>query len=178
MVLKRLPDGSWKYFRGMRASFAVLAGQVPQAPSAPARSDVGGQADLAAIKELSQKDKAAIEKAFQHDIAATLALDPVALTDGWTEDAVRLGPDQPADVGKEALRKFYEGVTGFKVLSYVPETTHLTTMLDGWVVFWRYFTVSYVGSAGGEAIQVRGQVLIVLKRLPDGSWKGFRMMGV
>ena len=178
MVLKKLPDGSWKYFRGMRASFAVLAGQVPQAPSASARSDVGGQADLAAIKKLNQKDKAAIEKAYQQDIAATLALDPVALTDGWTEDAVRLGPDQPADVGKEALRKFYEGVTGFKVLSYVPETTHLTTMLDGWVVFWRYFTVSYVGSAGGEAIQVRGQVLIVLKRLPDGSWKGFRMMGV
>jgi len=51
-------------------------------------------------------------------------------------------------------------------------------MLDGWVVFWRYFTVSYVGSAGGEAKPVRGQVLIVLKRLPDGSWKGFRMMGV
>ena len=181
MVLKRLPDGSWKYFRGMRASFAVLAGQVPEAPSAPARSDVGIQADLAAVKNLNEKDKAAIEKAFQQDIAATLALDPVALTDGWTEDAVRLSPDQPAEVGKQAIRKSYERLTaipGFKVLSYVPETTHLTTMLDGWVVFWRYFSVSYVGSAGGEAKQVRGQVLIVLKRLPDGSWKGFHMMGV
>jgi ketosteroid isomerase-like protein len=182
MVLKRLPDGSWKYFRGMRASFAALAGQVPEAPSAPARSDVGIQAfewlDLAAI---NQKDKAAIEKGFQQDIAATLALDPVALTDGWTEDAVRLDANQPADVGKQAIRKTNERLTaipGFKVLSYVPETTHLTTMLDGWVVFWRYFSLSYVGSAGGEAKQVRAQVLIVLKRLPDGSWKGFRMMGV
>ena len=180
MVLKRLPDGSWKYFRGMRASFAALAGQVPEAASAPARSDVGSQADLAAIKKLNQKDRAAIEKAFQQDIAATLALDPVALTDGWTEDAVRLGPDQPADVGKEALRKYYESlaaIPGFKVLSYVP-TNHLTTMLDGWVVGWRYFSLSYVGSAGGEAKQLRGQVLFVLKRLPDGSWKGFRVMGV
>jgi ketosteroid isomerase-like protein len=180
MVLKRLPDGSWKYFRGARASFAALAGQVPEAPGAPAGSDVGRQADLAAINELTQKDKAAIEKAYQQDITATLALDPVALTDGWTEDAVRLGPDQPADVGKQALRKYYESaaaIPGLKVLSYVP-TNHLTTMLDGWVVGWRYYSLSYVGSVGGEAKQVRGQVLFVLKRLPDGSWKGFRVMGV
>jgi ketosteroid isomerase-like protein len=180
MVLKRLPDGSWKYFRGMGASFAVLAGQLPQAPGAPAGSDVGREADLAAIKELNQKDKAALEKAYQQDIAATLSLDPVALTDGWTEDAVRLGPDQPALVGKQALRKWYEGLAatpGFKVLSYVP-TNHLAPMLDGWVVGWRYFSLSFVGSAGGEAKQVRGQVLFVLKRLPDGSWKGFRVMGV
>ncbi len=178
MILKKLPDGSWKFFRGMRASFAALAGQVPEAPGASTRSDVelldGGQ-------PLNPKDRAALEKAHQHDIAATLAVDPVALTDGWTEDAVRLGPDQPADVGKPALRTSYErlaAIPGFKVLSYVPETKHLTTMLDGWVVEWGYFTVSYVGSAGGEAKQVRGQVLSVLKRLPDGSWRGFRMMGV
>jgi len=180
MVLKRLPDGSWKYFRGMRASFAALAGQVPEAPGAPARSDVGSQADLAAIKKLNQKDRAAIEKVYQQDITATLALDPVALTDGWAEDAVRLGPDQPAEVGKQALRKYYESlaaIPGFKVLSYVP-TNHLTTMLDGWVVGWRYFSLSYVQSVGGEPKQLRGQVLFVLKRLQDGSWKGFRVMGV
>jgi ketosteroid isomerase-like protein len=184
LVLKRLPDGSWKYFRGMRASFAAVSGRVPQTSSTPATGDVGRQADiqadLAAVKELNQKDKAALEKAFQQDIPATLALDPVALTDGWTDDAVRLGPDQPADVGKQAIRKFYENlaaIPGFKVLGYVPETIHLTSMLDGWVVVWRYNTVSYVGSAGGEAKQLRGQVLIVLKRLPDGNWRGFRMMG-
>src|SRR5438128_2770516 len=100
IVLKRLPDGSWKYFRGMRASFAALAGQMPEAPGAPARSDVGRQADiqadLAAIKELTQKDKAAIEKAYQQDITATLAIDPVALTEGWTEVAVRLRAAHPA----------------------------------------------------------------------------------
>jgi ketosteroid isomerase-like protein len=192
MVLKRLSDDSWKYFRGMRASFAALAGQVPEAPGAPAGRDVGRQplpweeeaarlhADRAAIKELTRKDRAALEKAlYQQDIAATLALDPVALTDGWAEDGVRLSPDKPAEIGKQALRKSNEGlaaIPGFKILTYVPETTHLTAMSDGWVVFWRYFTLSYVGSAGGEARQVRSQVLIVLKRLPDGSWKGFRMM--
>ena len=65
---------------------------------------------------------------------------------------------------------------GLKVSSYTPEN-HLATMLDGWLVLWRYYTVSYVGSPGGEATQIRGTVLAVLKRLPDGNWKGFRLMG-
>ena len=51
-------------------------------------------------------------------------------------------------------------------------------MDDGWAVEWRTFTASYVDSPGGEAKQVRGTVLLVLKRLPDGSWKGFRGMGM
>jgi ketosteroid isomerase-like protein len=159
---------------------------VPEATGAPAGSDAGRQGDfqpdLAYIKELTQKDKAAIEKSFQQDISATLSLDPVALMDGWTEDAVRLGPDKPAEVGKQAIRETNErwlAIPGLKVLSYVPETTHLTAMLDGWVVFWRFFNLSFaVGPAGGEAKQLRSQVLIIMKRVPDGSWKGFRMMGV
>src|SRR5256714_12050587 len=84
------------------------------------------------------QDMAGIEKLRQQDIAATLSRGPVALTDLWTDDAVRLSPGQPADVGKEALRKYYEGlaaIPGFKVLSYVPETKDLT-MLDGWAVEW------------------------------------------
>jgi ketosteroid isomerase-like protein len=34
-----------------------------------------------------------------------------------------------------------------------------------------------VQSAGGEAKTARGTVLMVLKKLPDGSWKCFRAMG-
>src|SRR5260370_42436133 len=101
------------------------------------------------------------------------------MREGWTEDAVGGGPNQPAEVGKEALRKYYEGlaaIPGFKVLSYVP-TNHLTTMLDGWVVGWRYFSLSYVRSAGGEAKHLTGQGLVVLKRPPDGRWRAFRVIG-
>ena len=53
----------------------------------------------------------------------------------------------------------------------------LTTILDGWAVVWRYYTGSYVESPGGEVKQARAQVLFVLKRLPDGSWKIFRAIG-
>src|SRR2546423_2158646 len=116
------------------------------------------------------RDMAGIEKLRQQDIAATLSRDPVALTDLWTDDAVRLSPGQPAEVGKQGIRESNERWSarpGFKVLSYVPETRDMT-MLDGWVVEWGYFIFSYVESAGGEGKHIRGQVMIVLKRLPGG----------
>jgi uncharacterized protein (TIGR02246 family) len=150
-------------------AFFAMAGQVLQVPAARAGSDKERTADLAAI-----------EKLYQRDIAATLSRDPAALTDLWTDDAVRLGGAQ-AEVGKKAIRESNERQTAnkdFKVLSYVPETKDLTFLDGGWAVVWRSFTASYVESPGGETNQARGTVLMVLKRLPDGSWKCFRGMGM
>jgi ketosteroid isomerase-like protein len=147
----------------------ALSGHTLQGPAASA----GRQASRAA-------DLAAIEKAHQQDIAATLSRDPVALTDLWTDDAIRLGAGAPAEVGKQAIRASNERQTadkGFKVLSYVPETKDLTFLDGGWAVEWRTFTASYVESPGGEAKQIRGTVLGLFKKLPDGSWKVFRAMG-
>jgi ketosteroid isomerase-like protein len=125
-------------------------------------------------------DLAAIEKLHQQEIAATLSRDPVALTDLWTDDAIRLGPGQPAEIGKQAIRESNERWSarpGLKVLTFVPETKDLT-IWGGGAVEWRAFTASYVASSGGEPTQVRGTLLAVLKKLPDGSWKCFRAMGI
>ena len=171
IVLKKLPDGSWQCFRGMGGPTwtAALAGQVVHGPAASAGSDRGRDADLAAI-----------EKIRQQDISATLSQDAVALTDFWADDAVRLGPAPPAEVGKDAIREHNERSSarpGFKVLTYVPENKDLT-ILDGWAIEWRHFAGSYVPSPGGEPKHVRGTVLGVYKKLPDGSWKIFRAMGI
>jgi uncharacterized protein (TIGR02246 family) len=133
-----------------------------------AGSDGGREADLAAI-----------EKLHQQDIAATLSRDAAALTDMFTDDAVLLAAGQPALVGKQAIRERNErwaARPGVRVLSYVPETKDLTIM-DGWAVEWGYTTGSYVESASGEPKHHRGMRLMILKKLPDGSWKCFRGMG-
>jgi uncharacterized protein (TIGR02246 family) len=146
----------------------ALAAQVLQGPTASAE---GGR-DRA-------EERAAIEKFFQQDIAATVARDPVALTDLWTDDAIRLGAGQ-ANVGKKAIREANERQTAikdFRVLSYVPETKDLALLDGGWAVVWRSFTAAVIDSPGGEAKQIRGTVLVVLQRMPDGSWRGFRGMG-
>jgi len=173
MVLKKMPDGSWKCFRGMGGPTftAPLGGQAVQAPAASAGRTTGGSA----------ADLATIEKLRQLDIAATLSRDPVALTDLWTDDAVRLGPVPPAEVGKQAIRERNERQTAnkeFKVLSYVPEYKDLTFLDGGWAVEWRQFTGSFIASPGGAPTQVRGTVLLVNKKMPDGSWKAFRGAGI
>ena len=83
---------------------AVLASHVGQGSDASAGSNAGRQADLAGI-----------EKFHQRDIAATLSRDPVALTDLWTDDAVRLGPGRPAEVGKKAIRESNERWSALQV---------------------------------------------------------------
>lgn len=170
MVLKKMRDGSWKCFRGMGGPTftAPLAGKVVEEPAASAESVTGGSA----------ADRAGIEKAHQQDIAATLSLDQVALADLWTDDAVRLGPVPPAEVGKQAIRENNERQTAnIKVLSYVPEPKDLAFLDRGWAVECRLWTASLVTSPGGAPVHVRGTVLGVYKKLPDGSWKGFRGMG-
>ena len=150
----------------MSAILTLHAGQTRDVPAGP---DAGRAADLAAIEKLRQQD-----------IAATLSRDAVALTDLWTDDAIRIGVGQPAEVGKQAIRASYDRLTAnkdFKVLSYVPEIKDFTFLDDGWAVEWRAFTASYVESPGGEVKQIRGTVLGVWKKLPDGSWKAFRGMG-
>ena len=149
---------------------------------APSPANVASQGTLLEGQQNRDReaDLAAIEKTHQQDIAATFSRDPVALTDYWADDAIRLGVGQPAEVGKPAIRASNERQTankGFKVLSYVPETKDFTFLDGGWAVEWRTFTASYVESPGGEAKQIRGTVLGVLKKLPDGSWKCFRAMG-
>ena len=150
-------------------AIAALAAQSSQGRGTSPGIDAGRVADLAGI-----------EKAHQQDVAATLARDAAALTDLWTDDAIRLGAGQPADVGRAAILASNQRQTAnksFKVLSYVPETKNLTFLDGGWAVEWRTFTASYVGSPDAEPKQVRGTVLAVWKKLPDGTWKGFRAMG-
>jgi len=151
------------------SALAVVAGQALPGRGASGGSGLGRQADLAGI-----------EKIHQQDIAATFSRDPVALTDLWTDDAVRLGVGRTAEVGKQEIQASNQRQTAnknFKVLSYVPETKDLTFLDGGWAVEWRSFTASYVDSPGGESKQTRGTVLVVWKKLPDGSWKCFRGMG-
>jgi uncharacterized protein (TIGR02246 family) len=148
---------------------AVLTLHGGQASGVSAGRDAARAADLVAIEKLRQQD-----------IAATLSRDPVALTDLWTDDAIRIGVGQPADVGKQAIRASNDRQTAnkdFKVLSYVPEIKDFTFLDGDWAVEWRTFTASYVESPGGEVKQIRGTVLAVWKKLPDGSWKAFRGMG-
>jgi hypothetical protein len=50
------------------------------------------------------QDMAEIERAHRLEVAATLSRDTAALTELFTDDAVRLQQGGPDDIGKEAIR--------------------------------------------------------------------------
>lgn len=60
----------------------------------------------AAVKRHMQgADQAGIEELHRKDVVATLASDPKLLAELWTDDAVRLQPGGPAEVGLAVIRK-------------------------------------------------------------------------
>ena len=60
-------------------------------------SSAGGHA--AVERHMDRADQAGIEESHRKDVAATLASDPKLLAELWTDDAVRLQPGGPAEVG-------------------------------------------------------------------------------
>jgi ketosteroid isomerase-like protein len=122
---------------------------------------------------------AGIEKLHRQDIEATLAGDPKALTELWTEDAVRMEPDGPAEVGKSVITardaKAKAEHPALQILSYAPEIKDVK-VVDGWAFEWGYFSSSYRESPAAEVKSFRGKLLRVLRRQPDGTWKFARVM--
>lgn len=120
-------------------------------------------------------DFAAIEKAHQEDIEATLTQDPKKLINLWAEDAVGFYPGSPPAVGKQAIAavndKFHAQYPGFKVLSYTSNYKNLQVE-DGLACEWFEKEAQYKLSPEAPPTNWHVKGLIVLKRQSDGSWRG------
>jgi ketosteroid isomerase-like protein len=133
----------------------------------------------AAKTEASSAQMIGIEKLHQQDVAATLSGDAMALSELWTDDAVRLEPGGPAEIGKQLI--YTEDKKGrvehphLKILTYSPEIRDIK-IVDGWAFEWGYFNSSYRESPNSEVKSLRGKLLRVLRKQSDGSWKFARVM--
>lgn len=121
-----------------------------------------------------------IEKLHQQDIDATLAHDPQALADLFTDDAVLLEPGAAPIVGKSAIlaanQKDKAEHPQMKVVGYKPDIKDLQ-IVDGVAFEWDYFDAIFSESGKGDDVQrFRAKALRVLRRQPDGSWKFARVM--
>lgn len=124
---------------------------------------------------------AGIEKLHRLDERITLLNDPKALQQEWTNDAVRLEPDSPVDVGKAAIyasdvRSLAEA-PGAAIVSYKPEVRDVRVVND-WAFEWGLFDAGFRESANKPVEAVHGKLLRVLHREPDGEWKFARVMVV
>jgi uncharacterized protein (TIGR02246 family) len=119
-------------------------------------------------------DLAAIEKANQEGIEATLTQDPKGLMDLWAEDAVRLNPGSPPSVGKQAIgaenEKFHAQYPGLKVISYTVEYKNIQVE-DGLACEWGEQEAQYKLSPEAPPTSLHLKGFTVLKRQSDGLWK-------
>ena len=131
---------------------------------------------LAQENGLAQEAKLGIERLHQQDVEATLSDKADELAKLWDNEAVRIQPGSPPEVGKATIYahdKRWEGKSDRpSTLCYKSEIKDVQIAGD-WAFEWGYF--SYKDSSNPKPM--RGKVLRVMKRQPDGSWKFARVVG-
>jgi uncharacterized protein (TIGR02246 family) len=107
--------------------------------------------------------------------AAFKAHDADGLAALYTDDAVRMVPDQPAWVGKEAIRAGF--AAGFESEGFEQYTIEVENMAEDVVVSGEWATFRGIGTetwspkGGGEPIHTTAKYMSLNQRQPDGSWK-------
>lgn len=128
---------------------------------------------------VSDADMIGIEELHQQDVAATLSGDPQQLAELWTDEAVRLEPGRPAEIGKLVIRVNTERAIAknpeFKILTYEPEIMSVK-IVEEWAFEWGYFDASYRDGSESSVKSFRANLLRVLRKQSNGSWKFARAM--
>ena len=122
-----------------------------------------------------EADRIAIERLHQQDVEATLSDKPDELAKLWDNEAVRIQPGRLPEIGKAEIyandRRWETKPNRARTLCYKSEIKDVR-IAGEWAFEWGY--VSYKDSSNPKPI--RGKVLRVMKRQPDGSWKFARVI--
>ncbi|HTM16792.1 MAG TPA: DUF4440 domain-containing protein [Terracidiphilus sp.] len=139
-----------------------------------------GTALMARQSRTVEQDRAGIERLHQQDLAATFSDKLDELANLWDDDAVRIQPGRPAEVGKAVIYaddKRWEASKGnHKTLCGHMEIQDVQIAGD-WAFEWGYFSMKE-NIAEGKVSTGQGKVLRVLHRQADGSWKFARVMNL
>lgn len=130
---------------------------------------------LAAACNPSKTDPAAEQAALMQasrDFAAAAATGDIERTLAyWSDDAVVLAPDQPAAVGKEAIRAFVQqslAIPGFSI-TWEPEQAAVSAAGDvGYLIERNTFT--FADSSGTVHTQ-HGKAVTIWRKNAAGEWK-------
>jgi ketosteroid isomerase-like protein len=119
-------------------------------------------------------DKEAIQKLHDEDIQASLALDVPKLESLWTNDIVMLAPGGPPILGREANAKRLEDdaakLKSVEIMAYDEQWQEVRIEGD-WAYEWGSIAGRTRPFTGGKESEYKWNVLRVLNRQPDGSWK-------
>ncbi len=89
----------------------------------------------------------------------------------YLDDAVLLGPGAPAQVGKENIRKFIQGMISAPGMQIAFPSATVTVARSGDLAEDRGTYQVSVTDKKGKATTQTGQYVLVWKKQADGSWK-------
>lgn len=117
------------------------------------------QSDVEAVRAVLQQYDDAADSG---DVDGLVAL--------YDEDGIDMPPDEPAVVGKDAIRarleRFFADYT-----DALRDTVEDVTVSGDWASIRCSYTESWTPRAGGDTTTVVGKSVIILKRHADGSWR-------
>ena len=120
---------------------------------------------------LSDQDVAAIRSLDESYAQAVLAMDADAVAALYAEDAIEMPPNEPATVGKEAIRERYAGA--FQLGMASSEFTITSADIDGMDgLAYDRGTWTWTGTPPGmtEPVTETGKQVVIARRQEDGSW--------
>ena len=121
------------------------------------------------------EDAVAIERITKDWSTAWHAGDWAGVVALYTDDAVLMPENQPAVIGKEAIRSLYRSV--FNEFTFTGSgATQEVEVAGDWGFFRSTYTMVATPKAGGEPIEDVGKWLVIVRRQPDGSWKIARLI--
>jgi uncharacterized protein (TIGR02246 family) len=119
--------------------------------------------DIAAIEELHKRDAAAAKKG-----------DLATLAELWTDDAVALPPGEPPVIGIDAIRKWLAksqpDSSALEVIDYVLDFKEIKILGDE-AIEWGRTSVAFRPRGASSISRASGNLMRVLKRQADGSWR-------
>ena len=122
-----------------------------------------------------EADRIAIERLHRQDVEATLSDKADELAKLWDSEAVRIQPGRPAEIGKVEIyandKRWEAKPDRPRTLCYKSDIKDVR-IAGEWAFEWGY--ISYKDSSNPKPM--RGKVLRVMKRQPDGSWKFARVI--
>lgn len=118
-----------------------------------------------------ETERAALMQASRDWAQAAQEQDTERLLSFWTEDAIVMPPDQPAVIGKPAIREYVAAagaIPGFTI-SWEPERATISESGDmGYLI--EHNRVTMNDAAGAPQTQY-GKVVTVWRKDADGAWK-------
>jgi uncharacterized protein (TIGR02246 family) len=114
-------------------------------------------------------DEQAIREVISTWLRATSAGDLARVLELMDDDVVFLGAGRPPMRGKDAFAAATKAAEGQNRIEGSADVQEVRVFGD-WAYCWNQLTVRMYPQAGGAASEMRGPVLSIFRKRPDGAW--------